>query len=100
MFIHPLIQMAETPIYSPLSGQLASMTGLLLNLTLLFFTFKYTPKQMKDYARIIRLHCAIDIVMNIEVFFSLNVSFSLLAILIKLIKNIYKCSVYVWEYHF
>lgn len=65
----------ERQIYRSFTGQIASCVGASLNLILLIFTYKFTPKQMQDYAKIIRLHCLIDSFIDIFIFVAMNVSF-------------------------
>jgi hypothetical protein len=62
-------------MYSPLSSQLASTIAIILNMILFVISLKHTPTPMKDYSRIIRLHCVLDALISLKIFFSLNVSF-------------------------
>jgi hypothetical protein len=65
----------QNPLFSPLSGQLASFTGIILNVFLFILTLTCTKNQMKDYAKVIRMHCLIDALIDLEIFVAVTVSF-------------------------
>jgi hypothetical protein len=61
-------------MYFTLSLQLSSIIAILLNLILFVLTLKFTPPALADYSRIIRLNCFFDAIIDLKLFFSMNVS--------------------------